>query len=213
MKFMPYLAQFNPTRSELLNLRNRLRIAIRAYNILYMKLNGLIHEVSIIAPKVKEEYDYLLLRYQRARELIIIGHMSEGVESLTLAAYAVEKRVHIDHHIFNRFGVKVPEITGVNIRSDLLTRGYGLYGTSLLIDNIAETYEDLIEAIVTYSAHEVSLKLLIKEIERIRRRVKALEYMVIPHISDSIRRIVSAREELEREEHSRLFHLKKGRVN
>lgn len=210
---MPYLAQFNPTRSELLNLRNRLRIAIRAYNILYMKLNGLIHEVSIIAPKVKEEYDYLLLRYQRARELIIIGHMSEGAESLTLAAYAVEKRVHIDHHILNRFGVKVPEITGVNIRSDLLTRGYGLYGTSLLTDNIAETYEDLIEAIVTYSAHEVSLKLLIKEIERIRRRVKALEYMVIPQISDSIRRIVNAREELEREEHSRLFHLKKGKAN
>lgn len=67
---MPYLRDVRPTKSELLILRNRLRIANRSYKILQMKLDGLILEVSRLAPQVKVEYDLLRIRHNRVRHLI-----------------------------------------------------------------------------------------------------------------------------------------------
>ena len=60
-----------------------------------------------------------------------------------------------------------------------------------------------------YAGNAAALNHLITEIERISRRVKALEHVVIPSLEASIATITASREELEREEQSRLFHVKK----
>jgi len=176
-----------------------------------MKHDGLIHEFSSFAPQVKKELDFLIIRHTRARTLMIAGFMVEGSDALTLSANSVESLIHIDLHTRKIFGVITPVIEGIDIKSDLVFRGYSLYNTSLITDDIVDTYEDLVEAIITYSAHESTLKRLLVEIERIGRRVKALENIVIPQISHAITVMSRARDELEREEHARLSHVKKGR--
>jgi H(+)-transporting ATP synthase, vacuolar type, subunit D len=102
-------------------------------------------------------------------------------------------------------------ITGTNVRTDLVERGYGLLGTSLVIDDLADAYENLVDAIIAYAGNAATLSRLLGEIERITRRVKALEHVVIPALTRSIATITAAREEIEREEQTRLFHVKKKR--
>jgi V/A-type H+/Na+-transporting ATPase subunit D len=209
---MPYIKDIRPTKSELISLKNRLRIAHRAYNILEMKREGLIIEITRRTPEVKREYDLLLITYRRVMHLLAPAYMIEGMLNLTIAAYSVESLTGIEITQNNLFGVRVPVISGTNVRTDLTERGYGLLGTSVIIDDLADAYEQLVEAIISYSGSLATLSRLLIEHDRIRRRVKALEHLVIPSMTDAITIISSAREELEREEQSRLFHIKKKRI-
>jgi V/A-type H+-transporting ATPase subunit D len=204
-----YLRDIRPTKSELLVLKSRLKIAVRSYKTLQMKRDGLILEVTKLAPLVKAEYDLLMVRYRRVRHLLAPAYMIEGMLNVTIAAYSVESKTEIEVSEKNLFGIRVPVITGSNVRTDLVDRGYGLLGTSLVIDDMADAYEKLVDAIIAYAGNAAALNHLITEIERISRRVKALEHVVIPSLEASIATITASREELEREEQSRLFHVKK----
>lgn len=206
---MSYLRDIRPTKSELLVLKSRLKIAVRSHKTLQMKLDGLILEVTKLAPLVKAEYDLLMVRYRRVRHLLAPAYMIEGMLNVTIAAYSVESKTEIEVSEKNLFGIRVPVITGSNVRTDLVDRGYGLLGTSLVIDDMADAYEKLVDAIIAYAGNAAALNHLIAEIERISRRVKALEHVVIPSLEASIATITASREELEREEQSRLFHVKK----
>ncbi|HOW04806.1 V-type ATP synthase subunit D [Methanospirillum hungatei] len=206
---MSYLRDIRPTKSELLVLKSRLKIAVRSHKTLQMKLDGLILEVTKLAPLVKAEYDLLMVRYRRVRHLLAPAYMIEGMLNVTIAAYSVESKTEIEVSEKNLFGIRVPVITGSNVRTDLVDRGYGLLGTSLVIDDMADAYEKLVDAIIAYAGNAAALNHLITEIERISRRVKALEHVVIPSLEASIATITASREELEREEQSRLFHVKK----
>lgn len=208
---MAYISDIRYTRAELLAMRKRLLMATKAHRLLKMKHDGLVHELYSFAPQVKSELDLLIIRYNRARTLMIAGFMVEGSDALMLSANSVESLIQIDLHTRNLFGVVTPVIEGIDIKSDLLFRGYSLYNTSLITDYIVDTYEDLVEAIIAYSAHESTLNLILAEMERIGRRVKALENIVIPQISHAINVMSRARDELEREEQARLSHIKKIR--
>ena len=103
---MAYQTDVKPTRAGLLALRNRLRMARKAYKILSMKLDGLILEVTHLAPEVKKEYDLLISRYARTKLLIAAAYMMEGTVGMTVAAYSVEVNPEIDLSQRNVFGVK-----------------------------------------------------------------------------------------------------------
>ncbi|PWR72062.1 V-type ATP synthase subunit D [Methanospirillum lacunae] len=206
---MAYQTDVKPTRAGLLALKNRLRMARKAYNILSMKLDGLILEVTRLAPQVKKEHELLIKRYNRTRFLIAAAYMIEGTVGVTVAAYSVEVKPEIDLSQRNVFGVKVPVITGKNVKTDVIERGYGLLGTTLVIDDLADSYEELLDAIIVYAGNEATLKRLLAEIERISRRVKALEHMVIPTLEETELYISRMRDEMEREDTSRLFHVKR----
>lgn len=208
---MSYIKDIKPTKSDLIILKNRLRIAHRAYNVLDMKRKGLIVEITHRTPEVKREYDLLLTTYRRVMHLLAPAYMIEGMLNLTIAAYSVESHIEIGITEKNIMGVRVPLISGTNVRTDLTERGYGLLGTSSIIDDLADAYEQLVESIISYAGSFAALNHLIKELDRVTRRVKALDHLVIPSISDTIIIIASAREELEREEQSRLFQIKKKR--
>lgn len=208
---MPYLRDVHPTKSEFLVLKNRLRVASRAHQTLKMKLDGLTLEVFRLAPEVKNEYEQLRATYKRVRHLLAPAYMIEGMLNVTLAAYSVEKKTEIELSEKNLFGIRVPVISGTNVRTDLVERGYGLLGTSLVIDDLADAYEKLVDAVIVYAGNATTLSHLLTEIERTARRVKALEYVVIPSLEHLIAVISAAREEIEREEHSRLFYIKKKR--
>ncbi|MDD1724520.1 MAG: V-type ATP synthase subunit D, partial [Methanospirillum sp.] len=175
-----------PTKNELFALKNRIRIANRAYNTLNMKLDGLILEVSRLAPEVKKEHDLLMVRYNRVKHLLAPAYMIEGMLNVTIAAYSVESRIDIGFSKRNVYGISIPVISGTDVRKDLTERGYGLLGSSLVIDDLADAYEGLVEAIIQYAGNAMALNLLVKEIERLSRRVKALKNQVIPSMEENI---------------------------
>lgn len=206
---MPYFRDLKPTKYELIALKNRLRLAKRAYDTMSLKRDGLVMEISRLAPEVRREHRLLMIRYKRVRHLLAPAYMIEGMVNVTIAAYSVETRAEIEISDRNLFGVRVPAITGSNVRTDLIERGYGILGTSLVIDDLADAYEKLVDGIINYAGNAATLSHLLKELERITRRVKALEHQVIPSLEDAITLISRSRDEIEREEQSRLFHIKK----
>jgi V/A-type H+/Na+-transporting ATPase subunit D len=206
---MPYQPHFEPTRAGLLGLRSRLKMARKAHKILNMKLDGLILEVLKLAPKMKEKYALINKQYKDSQSLIAAAYMIEGTVNLTVASYSVEVSPEVNLTIKNAFGVKIPQITGPSTRTDVIERGYGLLGTSLVVDDLADSYEDLIVAIIAFAEMETSLKHLLNEIKRISRRVKSLEHQVIPTLEETERSLSRMRDEIEREETNRLFHIKK----
>jgi len=87
-----------------------------------------------------------------------------------------------------------------------MERGYGMLGTTPVIDETALAFEELVEAIIRSAEVETTMKRLLDEIESTKRRVNALEFKVIPEMTAARDFIKMRLDEMEREE---LFRLKK----
>jgi len=92
------------------------------------------------------------------------------------------------------------------VKKSLIDRGYGMLGTTSIIDETASAYEDLVEAVIESAEIETTMKKLLDEIESTKRRVNALEFKVIPELTEARDFIKMRLDEMEREE---LFRLKK----
>ena len=88
-----------------------------------------------------------------------------------------------------------------------MERGYGVYNSSA-VDEAAEAYERVAEKIILAAEVETSMRKLLNEIEKTKRRVNALEFVVIPNL-DKVRSFIQLRlEEIERENIFRMKRIK-----
>jgi V/A-type H+-transporting ATPase subunit D len=106
----------------------------------------------------------------------------------------------------NIMGVVVPQIDSSKVRKSVVDRGYGVLGTSTVIDETASAFEELVEAIIESAEIETTMKRLLDEIEKTKRRVNALEFKVIPELTEARDFIKMRLDEMEREE---LFRMKR----
>ncbi|BBL67234.1 V-type sodium pump subunit D [Methanoculleus chikugoensis] len=200
------LRDIKPTRSELINVKRRIKLSERGYNILKMKRDGLILEFFKVLQQAKDSRGALLERYEHAMEMIALAETVEGAIGVKAAAFSAAESPAISLKSKNIMGVVVPEIQASSVRKGVLDRGYGMLGTSAVIDETAEAFEDLLEAIIEAAEIETTMKRLLDEIESTKRRVNALEFKVIPELSEARDFIKMRLDEMEREE---LFRLKK----
>ena len=200
------LRDIKPTRSELIALKRRIKLSERGYNILKMKRDGLILEFFKILQDAKESRGELVERYTRAMEVIALAETVEGAIGVKSAAFSTAEIPAISVASKNIMGVVVPEIEASSVRKGVLERGYGILGTSAVIDEAAEAFEDLVEAVIEAAEIETTMKRLLDEIESTKRRVNALEFKVIPELTEARDFIKMRLDEMEREE---LFRLKK----
>ncbi len=105
-------------------------------------------------------------------------------------------------------GVVVPKIESSSIKKDINERGYGIIGTSSRIDEAAEAYENLVDKIILAAEIETTIKKLLDDIEKTKRRVNALEFKVIPELSEARDFIILRLDEMERENTFRLKRIK-----
>jgi len=200
------LRDIKPTRSELINLKRRIALSERGYKILKMKRDGLIIEFFKVLESAKDSKSELLKKYSKAMEMMAFANTVEGAIGVKSAAFSVQEVPDITLLSKNIMGVVVPEIDSTKVRKSLTDRGYGLLGTTSAIDEAASSYEDLVEAIIESAEIETTMKKLLDEIESTKRRVNALEYKVIPELTEARDFIKMRLDEMEREE---LFRLKK----
>jgi len=200
------LRDIKPTRSELINLKRRIALSERGYKILKMKRDGLIIEFFKVLEKAKDSQSDLLKKYERSIQMIAFANTVEGAVGVKSAAFSVQEVPDITLASKNIMGVVVPEIESSKVKKSLVDRGYGLLGTTSAIDEAASSYEDLVEAIIESAEIETTMKKLLDEIESTKRRVNALEFKVIPELTEARDFIKMRLDEMEREE---LFRLKK----
>lgn len=101
-------------------------------------------------------------------------------------------------------GVVVPDIESSSVKKTVTERGYGILGSSAVIDETATSFEELVEAIIEAAEIETTMKRLLDEIESTKRRVNALEFKVIPELKQARDFIKMRLDEMERDEIVRL---------
>jgi V/A-type H+-transporting ATPase subunit D len=202
------LKDVKPTRSELISLRKKIKLSERGYNILKMKRDGLILEFFKVLEVAKESRGALLQNYDEAVKMIARANTVDGAIGVRAAAMSVGETPQIELKEKNIMGVVVPEIESSSVKKSLSERGYGVLGTSAVIDETATAFEELVEAIIEAAELETTMKRLLNEIESTKRRVNALEFKVIPELKEAAAFIKMRLDEVEREELTRLKKIK-----
>ena len=200
------LKDIKPTRSEFIDTKRKIKLSQNGYKILKMKRDGLIMEFFKILEQARDSRGALLMNYQRAQQMMAIANTVEGSIGVKAAAFSVRENPEITLKSKNIMGVVVPEIASTQVRKGIADRGYGVIGTTPVIDDTAKAFEELVEAIIKSAEIETTMKRLLNEIESTKRRVNALEFKVIPELSAARDFIKMRLDEMEREE---LFRLKK----
>ena len=200
------MADIKPTRSEFIDTKRKIKLSQNGYKILKMKRDGLIMEFFKILEQARDSRGALLTNYQQAQQMMAIANTIEGSIGVKAAAFSVRENPEITLKSKNIMGVVVPEIASTQVRKGIADRGYGVIGTTPVIDDTAKAFEELVEAIIKSAEIETTMKRLLDEIESTKRRVNALEFKVIPNLIATRDFIKMRLDEMEREE---LFRLKK----
>jgi len=198
-----------PGRAALLDIKKRIALAEKGFTHLKMKRQRLLIELMRTIPEVKHRRRLLAERYRNARYRAAIAAMMEGNIGIMLAAYSVEEIPGVIAGSRYIMGVELPVYTPQNVIKNLDERGYGILGTGSVIDDLADAYENLVVTIIQCAEAEWTLQEILLEIQKLRRRVNALEFRIIPGLIASRDSIRLRMDELEREEFSRLFMHKK----
>ncbi|UCC91685.1 MAG: V-type ATP synthase subunit D [Candidatus Aenigmatarchaeota archaeon] len=194
------------TRSELLNLKRKIKLAEAGHKLLKKKRDGLIMEFFEVLKKAKNLRRELNEKYIRGHEKMLGSTALDGIVNIKSVAFALRERPAVDLEVKNIMGVTVPAIKVGSVRKTLFERGYGMLTTSMRINDVVNAYEDLLEHIITAAEIETTMRKLLKEIESTKRRVNALEFVVIPRLKEQASFINFRLEEMEREN---IFLMKK----
>lgn len=200
------LEEYKPTRSQLLQVRRVKRMAERGHRLLKLKRDALIVEFFKVLDRAREVRSNIADRYRVAEERLAIAAAVEGRIGVRSAAYAMVETPTLDLSTRNVMGIVVPRIDARSVRKGPHERGYGIIGTSARIDEAAEAYEALVEDVIVAAEIETTMRRLIEEIEKVKRRVNALEHRVIPELRETETFIRQRLEEMEREN---IFRLKR----
>ncbi len=199
-------SEVKPTRSELMKLKQKIRLAKSGHNLLKKKRDGLILDFFEILKKAKTIRSELNELYAKAKTDADIAQAIEGKTALTSAATALKDKPVITLDTKNIMGVVVPKISSDSVRKSIFERGYGRVKCSPYINEATDGYEQVVQKVILAAEVETSVRRLIEEIEKTKRRVNALEFKAIPEMEEQEAFIKLRLEEMEREN---VFRLKK----
>jgi V/A-type H+-transporting ATPase subunit D len=200
------MEQVKPTRMELMKKKSQIKLAEQGRDLLREKMDALIQEFFKILSTVSESRDELEQVSRAADLALLIAEATDDPVTLKSASFATRRSITVDITGKNVMGVPVPVIEKKRVSKNMLERGYGIITTSARIDETAERYEAELDLLITLAETETAMRRLGTEIQMNRRRVNALEQILIPELKSQAKYIKNAIEERERED---LFRLKK----
>ncbi|MDR3076648.1 MAG: V-type ATP synthase subunit D [Synergistaceae bacterium] len=195
----------NPNRMELSRLKKRVVTAKRGHKLLKDKQDALIKEFMQKArdvKKLREEVERELHMCFQSFQMARAQTLPSMIEQALLMAGG-ETTVRTTYH--NVMSVNIPRFT---LEERPIKLSYGLGSSTGSLDVALERFSRIIRRLVELAAEEKGLKLMSLEIERTRRRVNALEHVMIPSFTEAIRSISMKLEENERSTLSRLMVVK-----
>ena len=200
----------NPTRMELLKLKDREKLAVKGHGLLKEKRNALIMEFFNILERVKGSRDEVEKKMAEAFEDLTTAQIVMGDLAVKKAAVSVKESVKVDIDSRSVMGVVVPILEAETAERNMVQRGYGFVDTSAKLDEAARKFEEAITLILELAEIEKTIVLLAAEIEATKRRVNALEHIIIPRVENTVKYIEMRLEEMERENFVRLKMIKKA---
>ena len=197
----------NPTRMELTRLKKRLTTAVRGHKLLKDKRDEMVRQFIIL---IRRNYD-LRLEVEKAVEAVStrfsLAKAQMGALRISEALLYPARAAVYDVSERNVMSVNVPTIryTGSDESTDI---PYSFTFTSSALDNAVMELSELLQKLLELAEVEKTCNLLADEIEKTRRRVNALEYVMIPEVQESIKYITMKLEENDRASLVRLMKAK-----
>ena len=197
-----------PNRSVLLDLKKRIKLTQSGYKIMKMKRDGLIIEFFEVLEKARKMREGVSADYESAMEKITIARAVEGEIAVKSAAYALKADPQVKLSSKSIMGMMVPKVEADVIHVDILNKGYGVISTSPYIEEASVAFEKLLDTIIRAAEIETTMKRLLDEIEKTKRRVNAMEFKLIPELEEAMKFVKFRLEEMDRENTIRLKFLK-----
>lgn len=199
----------SPTRMELTRLKGKLRTAQRGHKLLKDKRDELMKQFLETVREVRA------LRAEVEEELMTV-HASFTVASALMSSEAMEQAllypkqsVVLTQTTQNIMSVNVPVYDfQTQTRSDSDIYPYGFAATSGELDTAVDALGKVFKKLLKLAEIEKSAQLMAEEIEKTRRRVNALEYVMIPDTQEAIRYINMKLDENDRATTIRLMKVK-----
>lgn len=197
-----------PTRMELLRLRKRVLLAEKGYKLLKEKRDALIAEFLVIIKEVRKCRKKVETELAAAFKSLIAARALLGTKTVKQISSITEQDLSLDLKTRNIMGVTVPVMRIPETTRKIVERGYGFFDTSAQLDEAAHNFECSLQTIVALAEIEETVKRLALEVEKTKRRVNALEYIVIPRLKTTAKYIQMHLDEMARDSFLRLKKIK-----
>ena len=203
------IAGVHATRAELLRLRRRLKLAQRGHDLLVEKRDALLMHFFDAVRDLAPLRDRLWRKLEEAYREFAKAELLMGPAKVREISYAVPDRFDVFEQARSIIGVLVP-IFRLEVQSRP-EKGwwYGMAESSAALDRAMEAMEEALKLIVELAEAETTVKRLAEAIIMTKRRVSALENIIIPRFENTIRFIQMHLEERAREDFFRLKRIKR----
>jgi V/A-type H+-transporting ATPase subunit D len=195
-----------PTRLELLRTRRRIVLAKRGLELLKLKRSALIIEFFKIAGETLERKGDLQKKIEMGFESVRRAERLEGSTRLENISMMLPNVAEMRVMSRNVMGVRTPSFEG---------KAYQPYSLETIVDlptsvnEALRNFQEIYKLILVVAEKENSMRRLLQEIERTKRRVNAIENVLIPRLIEKARYIKFRFDEMERDSFSMLKTVKR----
>ncbi len=199
----------NPTRMVLTSLKKRSKVAVKGHKMLKDKRDELMKQFLELARENKRLREQVDAQLADVYSNFVIASAVMSSEVLNEALMFPKQGVSIEVGNKNVMSVDVPVFDFKTTTDDTSNiYPYGFANTSAELDNAIENLVSIFPELLRLAAVEKEVQLLAAEIEKTRRRVNALEYVMIPQFQETIKYIQMKLDENERGNQTRLMKVK-----
>lgn len=199
----------NPTRMELTRTKRKLVTARRGHKLLKDKRDELMRQFLDLVRKNRALREKVEQGIREANANFALAAASMSEEAVRVAFMKPRQEVTLQVDYKNIMSVDVPRYsmeTRTGDSNDIYS--YGFAFTSADLDDAVKGLADLLPDMLALAESEKSCQLMASEIEKTRRRVNALEHVLIPQMEQTIRFITMKLDENERSSQVRLMKVK-----
>ena len=190
-----------PTKSNLLDLRQRVRFLDQGYQLLERKREMLTRLVYSRLKQYRELRGDAHEKLRQAYRSLSIAQMRMGARRIRQLALGIPLAMDVRILPRRNMGVQYPSVE----IDELPLHPLGLLGTDAMLDETRRSFADMASTMARLAEVESALWRLLEEQRKTQKRVNALKYNVIPKFERTIRYIESS---IEEEERNVLFQLK-----
>lgn len=199
----------NPTRMELTRLKKKLNTAIRGHKLLKDKRDELMRQFLELVRENKALREKVEKAIEAANRNFVLARAGMQDEVLNTALLAPKQEVYLESGVKNVMSVEIPQFTYQTRSADENDiYSYGFAFTSSDLDDAVYSLSEVLPDLLRLAEVEKSCQLMAAEIEKTRRRVNALEHIIIPQMQENIKYITVKLDENERSTQIRLMKVK-----
>ena len=199
----------NPTRMEMTNLKRKLATALRGHKLLKDKRDELMQQFMGLIKENKRLRQELEPLLKTAQGQLAAAQSATGREISDVSLSLPKQSVSLTVEKKNIMSVLIPKYAvkfKTEDKNDIFSYGYAY--TCADMDDAILSLSNLLPKLIRLAEVEKSCQLMASEIEKTRRRVNALEHVMIPRYVDTIRYITMKLDENERSTTTRLMKVK-----